>query len=137
MAELTMSLLTDRVEICELTAAYNRTFDRGDGDAWAATFTNDGELVVGGQVSYTGQQLVDFCVERRGRFHHITANPEIIVDGDTAFQRCNLVLLSVAEDCVELAAAGRYVDELRRTADGWRFHRRAVTMTRAPERSSR
>lgn len=137
MAELTTPLLADRVEICELTAAYNRTFDQGDGDGWLATFTHGGELVVGGQASYTGQQLVDFCVERRGQFHHVTANPEISVEGDTAVQRCSLMLLSVADDCLELVAAGRYVDELRRTAAGWRFQRRAVTLTRTPQRSPR
>lgn len=136
MSEHLPQLFADRIEICELTAAYNRRFDRGDGPAWAETFITDGELVVAGDRAYTGNQLVDFCAERTGRFHHLTTDPEISVDGDRAVQRCSLLLLSTAGERPELVAAGRYVDELRRTSGGWRFTRRTVTMTRAPERSS-
>ncbi|MGH9028446.1 MAG: nuclear transport factor 2 family protein, partial [Acidimicrobiales bacterium] len=38
----------DRTEIRELTARYNRCFDDGDSEGFAATFTDDGVMEVTG-----------------------------------------------------------------------------------------
>ena len=131
-----LAAIADRIAICELTATYNRLFDDGDGIGWAATFVPDGELVVVGDVTYAGPgELAGFCHQRAGQFHHLTTDPEIQVVGDTGQLRCSLILFSTANDRAELVAVGRYVDELRRTSRGWRFQRRTVSLTRAPDRS--
>ncbi|MFF5988387.1 FAD-dependent oxidoreductase [Prauserella flavalba] len=114
-----------------LTAAYNRTFDTGDTVGWLATFFPDGELVVEGHAVYTGRDaLAEFAADRVGRYHHLSADPEIEIAGDTAVQQCSLILYNTEKEGVSLVGTGRYVDELVRTSEGWRFLRRTVRMRR-------
>jgi hypothetical protein len=98
--------LLDRAQIRELTARYNRCFDDGDPDGFAATFTEDGAMEV------------DATVE---------------VDGDHAVQDVKLLVLArpaadAAPDVrrTKVTNSGRYHDELVRTPDGWRFTHRTA-----------
>ncbi|MGE3448417.1 MAG: nuclear transport factor 2 family protein [Microbacteriaceae bacterium] len=70
-------------------------------------------------------------------FVHLTMDHRITVAGDTATQECAVVLArrdpSRAPGTSRWVTTGRYHDELRRTAQGWRFARRAFS----PESSLR
>ena len=48
--------LLDRARIRELTARYNRCFDDGDPEGFAATFTEDGVMEVAGGPSTSGRE---------------------------------------------------------------------------------
>ena len=48
LVDATMAWLVDRAQIRELTARYNRCFDDGDPEGFAATFTEDGVMEVDG-----------------------------------------------------------------------------------------
>ena len=120
-----------REAIRSLTASYNRAFDSGDTAAWLDTFTEDGALVVDGEQVYAGPgELASFCDGRAGSYHHLSTDSEIELHGDSAVQRCSLLLFHTAGGQATLVGTGRYVDDLVRTATGWRFMRRAVAMTR-------
>ena len=118
--------------IRSLTASYNRAFDCGDTDAWLATFTEDGALVVDGNQVYAGRsELASFCEGRAGSYHHLSTDSEIDIHGDSAVQRCSLLLFHTGGAGAKLIGTGHYVDDLVRTSTGWRFKRRSVAMTRA------
>jgi hypothetical protein len=130
--------LTDRLEIRELTARYNRASDTGDGEGFAATFTADGALVMAGKTLCTGSaELVAFAGKPRGTVH-ATTDPVLSLNGDEATQECTLLLFRKARDgsSVRLENTGRYEDELVRTQDGWRFRRRSVLFDANPPGTS-
>ena len=124
--------LLDRLAVHELTATYNRCFDEADADGWAATFVEDGVLEVVDQgVAYRGRdEIRAFCEARGWGYLHLTTDAVVTVNGDRAVQRCNLLMLRRWEDKrpPALLSTGRYVDDVVRTADGWRFRHRQVTL---------
>ena len=60
----------------------------------------------------------------------MTTEPEIDISGDTAQQRVRM--LTVLQDGKgtrnEFVASGWYIDELKRTEESWRYHRRRVEL---------
>jgi hypothetical protein len=59
---------------------------------------------------------------------HTTTNHIVTVDGDTAHQRCTLLLIKLGRDGAQsFDRVGWYDDELVRTAAGWRFRSRTVS----------
>ena len=126
--------LIDRTQIRELTARYNRCFDAGDPDGFAATFTEDGVMEVEGTFRVDGRTALAEMVRRTPHgVVHVTVDATVEVDGDTAVQDVKLLVLArpgpeaAAGATSKLTNSGRYHDELVRTPDGWRFrHRTAV-----------
>ncbi|MHB8438913.1 MAG: nuclear transport factor 2 family protein [Acidimicrobiales bacterium] len=126
----------DYTAIRELTARYNRFFDDGDAEAFADTFTPDGEMVVTGGFTMAGRdRLVQMCKRTPFGVVHVTVDPIIDIQGDHAVQEVTiLVLQRPAPGAPEgkllstLERTGRYRDELVRTAGGWRFSRRTATL---------
>jgi len=125
--------LLDRAQIRELTARYNRCFDDGDPDGFAALFTEDGVMEVAGTFSVSGREaLAEMVRHTPYGVVHVTADATVEVDGDRAVQDVKLLVLArpgpdAAEGRSKLTNTGRYHDELVRTPDGWRFtHRTAV-----------
>jgi uncharacterized protein (TIGR02246 family) len=126
----------DRARIRELTARYNRAFDDGDPDAFAATFTDDGVMeVVGGPTTSGRSALAEMVRRTPYGIVHVTVDAIVSVDGDRAVQ--DVTLLVVARPAPDASAdqrrsrlqrSGRYHDELVRTGDGWRFARRTCTL---------
>jgi len=131
-----LSWVVDRAQVMELTARYNRCFDDGDPDGFAATFTEDGVMEIDGGPATTGRGALAEMVRRTPYgIVHVTVNPIIEVDGDRAVQ--DVTLLVVARPAADAPAdkrtsrlqrSGRYHDQLVRTPDGWRFARRTVTL---------
>jgi uncharacterized protein (TIGR02246 family) len=125
--------LLDRAQIRELTARYNRCFDDGDPDGFAATFTEDGAMEVDGTFRVDGRAaLAEMVRHTPYGLVHVTVDATVEVDGDHAVQDVKLLVLSrPAPDAAEagrskLTNTGRYHDELVRTADGWRFTHRTA-----------
>ena len=128
--------LADRTMIRELTARYNRCFDDGDAEGFAATFTPDGAMeVAGGFVVEGSHALAQMCRSVPYGVVHVTVDAIVEVDGDRATQDVTVMVLqrpkpdaAPAERTTRLDRSGRYHDELVRTEDGWRFTRRTATL---------
>jgi len=126
--------LLDRAQIRELTARYNRCFDDGDPDGFAATFTDDGVMEVDGTFRTEGRgALAEMVRHTPYGVVHVTVDATVEVDGDRAVQDVKLLVLSrpgpdAPPDArtTVLTSSGRYHDELVRTPDGWRFARRVA-----------
>ncbi len=132
----TLAWVVDRARIRELTARYNRCFDDGDPEGFAANFTEDGVMEVVGGPSTTGRAALAEMVRRTPYgIVHVTVDAIIEVEGDRAVQ--DVTLLVVARPPADAPAdkrqsrlqrTGRYHDQLVRTTEGWRFARRTVTL---------
>lgn len=128
--------LVDRTEIRELTARYNRCFDDGDADGFAATFTEDGVMEVTGAFATEGRSaLAAMCRSVPYGIVHVTTDAVVEVDGDRATQDVTIMVLqrpkpdaSPDERTSRIERSGRYHDELVRTTEGWRFSRRTATL---------
>ncbi len=127
---LDIQFLSDYVEIRQLNATYNRLADSGDGEAYAQLYTEDAEFHIAGNQTYYGRQEIASAAAATKVTVHVTTEPEIAIDGDTATQRVRMLSVYRAEDLSrnDFVASGWYVDELKRTADGWRYHRRRAEL---------
>lgn len=118
----------DRLEIQELYARYNHAIDSGNGDAWAATFTPDGTFK-SGPADFAGTDaLAKFgaSLVERMKPRHWTNNLVIDEAPDGAKGSCYLLLYNLGGEKPAIATSGIYRDELKKTADGWRFTARTV-----------
>ena len=130
------SWLVDRARIRELTARYNRSFDDGDAEAFAATFTEDGVMEVTGGYAVSGREGLEQMVRRTPYgVVHVTVDATVEVDGDRAVQEVTMLVLQRPkpdsgpdERSSTLQRTGRYRDELVRTSEGWLFARRTATL---------
>jgi hypothetical protein len=126
--------LMDRNEIRELTARYNRAFDDVQPAAFASVFTDDGFMLFEGE-RHDGSGALEELVRATGYgFVHVTSDPIIDIDGDSAHQSCTLIVCNRRRDRLAnpYVMSGRYEDDLVRTKDGWRFTRRTITLDLAP-----
>jgi hypothetical protein len=145
--ERRLQRLEDAEEIRRLKALYGEYWDAGwttsgSGQGLASLFTEDGVWdgrPVISDVLQGHQAIAEHCeafvrfnthtAEGEEREHpslsmHMTSNPRIDLDGDRA-QATFIGFLTTADPDRDQAywCGGRYVDDLVRTADGWRFSR--------------
>ncbi|MDP6709279.1 MAG: nuclear transport factor 2 family protein [Alphaproteobacteria bacterium] len=131
----------DHEDIRQLGARYNWAIDFGDIDAWVDCFTEDGVFTCVGLPdgdprggSHQGREALQaygtaHYAHNKGRARHWNWNLLIEVDGDAATQRCYLNAYGAGQgETAILRVTGTYRDELWRTADGWRFASREVTV---------
>jgi SnoaL-like domain len=131
----------DRLAIQELCARVCHTLDFDDPDGYAALFRPDGVFqrqasqAAGGAILFRRQghdQLKAFAKQvtsmRKGLARHWTGNIVITPapGGAHADSYTMLIVNDPAQQQVGIALAGRYRDELAKTADGWRFAERTV-----------
>ena len=122
----------DLVEIQQLYARYNWTLDAGDAEGYASTFTPDG--VFNNNVGH------DAIVKFAEGFHsgvgahlrHWNTNLMILPTPDGASGQVYLVLVDFANKPATIATSATYSDELVKTAQGWRFKKRATKGDVAP-----
>ncbi|MFV0525316.1 MAG: nuclear transport factor 2 family protein [Acidimicrobiales bacterium] len=132
---------SDRAAVEQLLATYNMAIDLGDIDTWVSCFTDDGEFVCDGLPEgaplgglHRGKDALHAYGRthygiNKGRARHWNWNLLLDVDGDTATLQCYLNACSAGQgDSATLRSTGIYRDRLVRTADGWRFRRRHVTI---------
>src|ERR1700743_471201 len=95
---MTLQTLADRIDIQELTARYNSAADGTDPGALLAVFTEDAsvEMFRSGSQSavYRGEEIAELVAPAPGQRVHMTMDAIIEIAGDTASQRCTLLLVT-------------------------------------------
>ena len=126
----TLQQISDYIEIRDLCARYNHYADLADGQNYAALYTEDGEFHIAGIGIYRGRTEIAAACEATKVTVHVTTDPLIEFAGDTARQNSRAIFVYRALDGSknEFVATGRYIDELQRTSEGWRFHCRRAEM---------
>jgi uncharacterized protein (TIGR02246 family) len=125
----------DHLEIQGLMARYNQAVDSGDGSTFADTFTEDGALDAMGSV-FEGRaalkSFADAVPSAAKEPRHIATNVIIEGDGDRARIRAYLQMYALMGEPArqQVAASGRYDDELAKVDGSWRFVRRTFTPDR-------
>jgi ketosteroid isomerase-like protein len=131
---LTLQEISDRMEIQDLVYEYAAIVDQKRFDDLTQVFTEDAQIdysEVGGPVGNL-EQIIAFLKQVMGMFpnhQHLNANPQIRVDGDSATGRVmcfNPQEIAKPDGSTHIFMVGIwYVDEYRRTEDGWRISKRA------------
>ena len=124
-----MSLVDERA-IIQLTIDYAWALDTSDWDALRRVFTPDvvAHLGTGEQIGI--EAVIEKCSGALGPLddsQHIVTNQQVTVDGDTATCRAYLHAQHIrrqTEGGDLFVVAGRYEDQLVRTANGWRIKAR-------------
>ena len=107
-------------------------------DALAECFTEDATLVVPGEVVEGRAAIAAWFVGTQGhpkqRGKHLTANVRCDVDpgGDRATVVADFAWLRFSKGVLVPGTIGRYLDEMERTGDRWRFRRREIQLLRPP-----
>jgi uncharacterized protein (TIGR02246 family) len=120
----------DYTAIQQLYARYNTAIDRGDGEAWAANFTEDGvfannfkghDALVGFVNTWRTNPAMNGPMRR-----HFSADLVITPSAEGATATVSTLLVDLSTKPVSIANFVTYSDVLVRTKDGWRFKTRAV-----------
>jgi len=126
-----MTIADDRRAVTDLLLDYAELVDAADLDGVVGLFTADATLDYGFGRTVTGTEALR-AFYRDGPFatyratsHHIS-NVRVAVDGNRATARCYVYAWHERRDGTQAEAWGRYLDDLVRTADGWRIARRAI-----------
>lgn len=132
MSDAALQQLLDEKAIVDLTIRYGWALDQRDFEDLRNVFAPDAFALLGG-VECDG---IDAIIARISRAltrldvsQHLLGNQQVTIaaDGATATQRCYLQAqhtIRGTEGGDNFIIAGRYEDELARTADGWRITRR-------------
>ena len=120
----------DSIQIEQLYARYNTAIDTGDGEGFAQCFVPDG-IFNPGHAVLEGQEAISAFAndthKNMPKMRHNATNLVIDVDGDTATGSAFLIGYLAAPE-YKVIATGRYIDQLTRSSDGWRFTDRQFTM---------
>lgn len=133
-AEEPATLLRDRAAIIDVTIRYAWALDSRSWDDLDTVFLPDATAFM--TEDLVGREAIKARVRRAleplDLSQHIIANHQIVIEGDRASCRCYLQAQHVREAAgrsPNFIVAGRYEDQLVRTADGWRIaHRNLVIM---------
>ncbi|MBM4186697.1 MAG: nuclear transport factor 2 family protein [Gemmatimonadetes bacterium] len=130
----------DLAEIQSLYARYNWALDEGDAEGWASTFTTDGVFAIEDQgaagISAGHDAIVKFAHGFRASIgkhvKHWNTNLELTPTATGARGRVYLILVDFGTKPASIATSATYADELVKSAQGWRFTKRAVKGDRVP-----
>jgi hypothetical protein len=122
----------DLVEIQQLYATYNWALDAGDAEGYAATFTPDGVFNTNVGHDAIVKFANTFHAGLGAHVHHWNTNLLIKPTADGASGQVYLVLVDFANKPATIATSATYSDELVKTAQGWRFKKRATKGDVAP-----
>lgn len=114
-------------------AAYCHAVDDGRWEDFAELWTEDAVVHVMGQ-TIEGRDKIRGWMEQaqppESRGLHFVANTEIDVESaDRARAVSDFVFLQLTPDGPQPSTSGRYVDELVRSGDRWRFASREIQLT--------
>lgn len=126
----------DRAAIHALLMAYGHTLDARDFEGFARLFAKDGVYIAGNGAGVSGAQAGEtmrqvFTDNASGvgePNYHLFYNEVITLDGPTQAHASSMSLfMAPGEDGrPEPVMAARYIDELVREDDQWKFARRVV-----------
>lgn len=134
---MTLSLqeISDRFEIQDLVYNYATIIDQKRLNELTEVFTEDAHIdysAVGGP-SGSRDEIIAFLSQVMGMFpnhQHLNANPQLSIDGDTATGRImcfNPQEIMMPDGATHIFMVGIwYVDQYRRTTEGWRIVKRVV-----------
>ena len=125
----------DWLAITQLYADYAAAVDSGQWDLWPEFFTEDAVWDGGPIGAHHGREAIRAFFRgspARVPFAlHLVTNPIIDVDGDAATGRWYLwepLVYAFPDGERAYWMSARYDDRYRRTAQGWKFERVAITM---------
>ena len=130
---MTLQEIADRMEINNLLIDYCTAVDARDFDAFDAIFTSDAfiDYTALGGPSGTRAEIKEYLGRVMPNFpasQHLIANSRVWIDGDTARARTmchNPMVVPLPDEGTQVAFYGLwYVDQLLRTAEGWRIRER-------------
>ena len=130
--------LQERAEITDLMARYAIYADAGAGDAFAAMFTDDGELIVRDAVVHGRVALAAMINRKTYRTLHLPAAPVLVkIAPDRVRARSELLYMRAGDgnggagDSANGAQTGFavYEDTIVHTAQGWKFQQRKAAET--------
>ena len=102
-----------------------------DDAAWGALWIDDGRWELGPNRVIEGrEEILAHWRTSLAAYQHVVQlylSNTVTVDGEDAAGRAYLIELNVPADGPRRVFVGWYDDDYRRTADGWRFSRRALT----------
>ena len=122
--------LEDLEAIRQVFVDYGHHLDRGDLDAYAQLFAEDGELLLGPLGRARGRAEIRQLMGRAtassaGNSWHLITNPIIELDGDRATAEVMWTVVTRGEDGrAVLGMLGRHRDVLVRRDGRWQFQRR-------------
>ncbi len=131
-----LNRLIDERNIVALATAYTWALDQRQWDELRDVFASDATATLGSSDLLVGADaIIDrirAALSPLDDSQHLIGNHDISVDGDRATHRCYLHAQHIRRDASggpHYIVAGRYEDELARTADGWRItHRNLAVM---------
>jgi len=125
--------IEDRLAILALQVDYARAADSFDGDLYATVFTEDGVLDAGhcGFPVARGRReiaaMMNDAFRQQTHNIHLTTNQRVLaIDGDRATGFAYFFQRSILRNGGRTEFAGRYDDDYRRTAEGWKISRRVL-----------
>jgi uncharacterized protein (TIGR02246 family) len=120
----------DALAIGRLIDEYADAVRRGDVDAFSGCWTQDGRWTGPGLECEGTDAITSAFAKMRGRIaaaEQEVLEGDVVVEGDRATGTWEIHETIVDRYGKERERVGRYVDEYRRTPDGWRFTRRHFT----------
>jgi uncharacterized protein (TIGR02246 family) len=132
-----MSNTADLLEILDLFARYAWGMDARDEDAYASVWTHDAVWTgnTGTHCEGLEEILASFrrskstALPEAGSAVRLFGHPMVTFDGDTATARTEMVAFRSTEQAIYPYSVGYYLDELRRTDDGWKLSRREMVVS--------
>jgi uncharacterized protein (TIGR02246 family) len=127
--------LLDRQAIEQLLAGdYPRALDTRNFDAYAALFTEDGELTLQGNTAKGRAAIKEFvsALPAEPRVIHPITNLSYRIDGDTATGGAYWQDVGLVGGAPGVLIAGRYEDTLRKVSGEWRIAKRSIVIEFAP-----
>jgi hypothetical protein len=126
--------LEDREEIRELHARYCLTLDNGRYEEWIKCFTEDGTFESPRFGKHSGpdglKRFAALYKESLGgaQVLHVVTNHTCHIEGNSGSGTTYLLYFHCKGGQVQQRTVAYYTDKLEKTADGWRFKSRQVTM---------
>ncbi len=131
-----LNRLIDERNIVAVATAYTWALDQHRWDDLRDVFAPDATATLGSDELLVGADAIIGRIRKALEFlddsQHLVGNHEITLDGDAATHRCYLHAQHIRREAPggpHYIVAGRYEDDMARTADGWRItHRNLAVM---------
>ena len=126
--------IADKQHIRELQNRYSYSIDSGQYDHLDAMFTPDAtyNFVTGSADNIEAlKKIIQHALKPLTTSQHINGNQWAEIAGERATAGCYFTVHMDKEGLIDgehFEMGGRYDDELLRTADGWRFTQRTITI---------
>ena len=131
----------DKLEIMEIAARACYATDEFMPEQWAALFTDDAVVTVGDDLRLEGKEaLLEHVRSKRAgnvRNRHLTSNPVIDGDGDSASMRVCVTVYDLAEGLGAPCTLGEYLYDLIKVDDTWKVKRRNTLLLAGRSRVTR